>query len=121
MDESRFRANLDVAMRNLSILHAAGVVVGLSTDAGFRLKLPGFSQHREMQLLHAAGLPIRAVLAAALGTGRRLFAHTASDLSPGQPGDCSLVNGDPFARLADVSRIREVWQLGEVVSGAVDA
>jgi imidazolonepropionase-like amidohydrolase len=111
-----FRANLDLAMRNLGVLHAAGVEVCLGTDAGFPLKLPGFAEHRELQLMHDAGMPIAAVFAAALANPRRLFARAASNLEPGQPGDFFLVNGDPTRRIADVSRIYEVWQGGEVIS-----
>lgn len=111
-----FRRALDTAMRNLDILSTAGVTVLLGTDAGFRLKVPGFSQHRELQLMRDAGVPGEEVLAAALGNNRSFFARAASEVSEGEPASFFLVKGNPLEDIRHTTNIGEVWQSGEIVA-----
>ena len=84
----------------------------MGTDAGFQLKLPGFSQHRELTLMHQAGLSASEVLAAATGRNYELFAPFASKLEAGQPADFCLLGGDPLDDLSQTKNICEVWQNG---------
>ena len=111
-----FQRALDTAMRNLDVLSSAGVTVLLGTDAGFRLKVPGFSQHREMQLMSDAGVPGEKVLASALGNTRSFFAHAASGLSKGEPANFFLVKGNPLEYIRHTTNIGEVWHSGEIVA-----
>jgi imidazolonepropionase-like amidohydrolase len=104
--------NLEIAMQNLRTLHSAGVEICMGTDAGFRLKLPGFSEHRELALMHKAGLSASEVLAAATGNNYSLFAIFASKLAIGQSADFCLLGGDPLRDLSQVDNIREIWQNG---------
>ncbi|MBA3831688.1 MAG: amidohydrolase family protein [Chthoniobacterales bacterium] len=110
-----FQRSFDIAIQNLSKLHAAGVQICMGTDTGFRLKLPGYSQHRELALMCRAGLSTSQSLAAALQNNYEFFAHSASKIEPGQPADFFLVKGNPLGRIEDTTKIREVWQAGEVV------
>jgi imidazolonepropionase-like amidohydrolase len=107
--------SLDIAMGNLRRLADQQVEVCLGTDAGFRLKLPGFSQHRELQLMSDAGMKPERVLAAALKNNYDLFATGASDLSAGNSADFMLVEGNPLTDIRDVSKIRQIWRRGSVI------
>ena len=107
---------LETATQNLSTLASAGVTICMGTDAGFRLKLPGFSQHRELQLMCEAGLSEAEALTAALGNNRTLFAQSASWLQPGEPANFFLVEGNPLQDIHHTTKIREVWQSGTLVT-----
>ena len=47
---------LELALANFEASNRAGVNVCLSTDSGFKMKIGGFSQHRELELMSSAGL-----------------------------------------------------------------
>jgi len=102
----------DLAIQNLAVLSNAQVQICLGTDAGFRLKLLGFSQHRELQLMYQAGLTASQALAAAMKNNYEFFAIGASDLSVGQPADFVLVKGDPLTDIRNTTNIHQVWQKG---------
>src|SRR5262249_29554328 len=44
------------AFRNVGKLHAAGVRLGFGTDTGVGNRVPGFYEHRELELLVGAGV-----------------------------------------------------------------
>ena len=67
-DELSRKAGL--ALVNFETLSTAGVTVCLSTDSGFKMKIGGFSQHRQLELMCGAGLSASASLKAALGNNR---------------------------------------------------
>lgn len=85
------------------------------TDAGFRLKIPGYVQYRELQLLCEAGLSEAEALAASLENNRALFARSASWLQPGESANFFLVEGNPLQDIRYTTEIREVWQSGSPV------
>lgn len=117
-EADKAKRSLDVAAYNLATLSREGVEVCLGTDAGFRLKLPGFSQHRELQLMVFAGLTQTQALAAAMKNNYRFFATGASDLSNGQPADFLLLKGDPLADIRCTTKIHQVWRDGALVHQA---
>jgi len=112
------RTRLRIATENVSRAHAAGVAIGMGTDSGFRMKLLGFAQHRELQLLREAGLPTSACLAAGLAVNRRLFASALSPVEVGVPASFFLVAGDPTTDIRATEAIREVWVGGERLPGS---
>jgi hypothetical protein len=112
------KRSLDVAASNLATLSKVGVEICLGTDAGFLLKLPGFSQHRELQLMVLAGLTETQALAAAMKNNYQFFATGASDLSIGRPADFVLLKGDPLADIRNTTAIQQVWRNGAPVREA---
>jgi hypothetical protein len=107
--------SLDLACRNLLACARAGVPICMGTDAGFRLKLPGFSQVRELELMSKAGLPAAAVLRSALERNYEFFASSASRLRPGDSADFLLVRGNPLDSVSALREVVSVWQRGKPV------
>src|SRR6266404_5678770 len=53
----KFRAALANGMRNLKTLHGAGVRIAFGTDSGANpARIPGWAEHRELELMVEAGL-----------------------------------------------------------------
>lgn len=111
-----FARSFDFAVQNLQRLSKSQVEICMGTDAGFRLKLPGFSQYRELQLMCEAGLSSSQALAAALKNNYSFFAESASSLSIGQPADFVLLNGDPLDEIRNITRIRQIRLRGKIIS-----
>lgn len=96
---------------NVSRLHRAGVA--MITGSDFQPGLfPGPSLHRELDLLHKAGVPAVDVLrAATLHPARFLSGSDDPDFGSVQPGkraDLVLVGGDPIANLSAVHDVQDV-------------
>ena len=106
------------ARDNVRRLHAAGVTILAGSDSQ-TLVFPGASLHRELGLLVKAGLtPAEAIRAATLHPARFLTKEQEPDfgrVAVGTRADLLLVEGDPLADIANVSRIRAVLQEGRVL------
>ncbi|WP_075094861.1 amidohydrolase family protein [Planctomyces sp. SH-PL14] len=62
------REALKMNQRNLAILFESGVQIGFGTDSGaMPLRIPGFAEHRELELMVEAGLTPAQALAIATG------------------------------------------------------
>jgi imidazolonepropionase-like amidohydrolase len=103
----------DLALMNFQTLTGAGVKVCLGTDSGFKMKLGGFSQHRELELMCSAGFAASASLQAALGNNRKLFAEHMTPIAPGERASFFLVKGNPLQSISDTQNVSEVWFEGE--------
>ena len=104
-------AAVDARVDNVRRLHEAGVVILAGSDAQTGV-FPGPGLHREIQKLVRAGLtPTEAIRAATLDPARFLCDCSEPDFGDvrvGRRADLLLVEGDPTADVAAVSRIREV-------------
>lgn len=111
------KARLEIALDNIARVYRAGVSIGLGTDSGFKMKLQGFAQHRELQLMHQAGVSPSDCLRAALQTNQRLFATAMTPIVPGQPASFFVVEGNPLQDIRSTEKIRDVWICGKRLSG----
>lgn len=100
------RRMLEVRRRLIRELHAAGAGLLLGSDAPQVWNVPGFSTHRELESLVAAGLtPWQA-----LKTGTRnvaLFFGTLSEtgtIETGKRADLVLLDADPLADIRNTTR-----------------
>jgi len=99
----------------LRLVHASGGIVVPSTDVGAApLQVPGFSLHRELELLVRAGISPSHVLqaatreaAVALGRGDDL-----GTIEPGKFADLLIIDGDPLTDIAATRRISTVVKDG---------
>jgi imidazolonepropionase-like amidohydrolase len=110
--------------RLLKALHDAGVPFLLGSDAPQMWNVPGFSVHRELRVLVAAGLtPYEA-----LASGTRHVAtflgtlDTAGTVAAGKRADLVLLDGNPLADIRNSSRIAGVMLGGRWLDrAALDA
>lgn len=115
-DRDTPRRRLEIALENIARASARGVPIGLGTDSGFAMKLLGFAQHRELELLSEAGLTAAQCLRAALSTNQRLFASALTEIANGAPASFFVVDGNPTKEVSATQRIREVWIAGKRLS-----
>ncbi|TPG57837.1 amidohydrolase family protein [Roseomonas nepalensis] len=115
------RQEVAVNQRNLKALHAAGVRIGFGTDSGATAnRIPGFAEHRELELMVEAGLtPEEAMRCATGGSAALLGLEDRGLLRPGRRADLLVLDADPLADIRNVHRVRAVWQRGREVSGAI--
>jgi imidazolonepropionase-like amidohydrolase len=97
---------LALRRRILKALQTAGCPVAFGTDSPQLYSVPGFSIHREMQSMAAAGLTPQQVLLSGTRNAARYFGaeQEFGSVAPGQRADLILLNGNPLADLANVGR-----------------
>lgn len=115
------REEVAVNQRNLKALHEAGVRVGFGTDSGATaVRIPGFAEHRELELMVEAGLtPEQAIRCATSQSAALLGLEDRGLLQQGRRADFLVLQADPLANIRNVHRIQAVWQRGREVSGAL--
>ncbi|MFL5579951.1 MAG: amidohydrolase family protein, partial [Gemmatimonadaceae bacterium] len=90
-------------------LYAAGVQLLPGSDSPQLFMLPGFGLHRELRALADAGLPPRAVLAAATRDAAAYLGRSdAGRVAVGARADLVLLDADPFADVSNLQRIAGV-------------
>jgi hypothetical protein len=110
-------------------LHRAGVPIVAGTDAmGMEGIVPGFSMHRELQRLRAAGLtPYEAIFAATRAPSAFLQrSFEFGTIAAGQRADLLLINGNPLEDLKPLAMpeaviVRGRWFSGETLQHALEA
>lgn len=105
-----------VMLANLRAMRDAGIQIAMGTDAGNVGTVHGPSVFREMELMAAAGLRPAEVLAAATLGGARVLglADQLGTIAPGKLADLVVLDGDPLADLANLSRIHRVVRGGRI-------
>jgi len=116
-DPDKPKRRLEIALENVARVYAAGIPIGLGTDSGFKMKLLGFAQHRELQLLNQAGVKPGDCLRASLETNQRLFATGMTAIKPGELASMFVVQGNPLTDIRATESIQDVWVCGKRVSG----
>lgn len=111
--------NLD----NVRRLHAAGVKLGFGTDAGaMPQRVIGVAEHRELQLLVAAGLtPSEALQVATTQAAALLGLTDRGRIAAGKRADLLVLDADPLVDIANTQRIGAVWQASQQVAGPIEA
>lgn len=111
-------------VRILGALHRGGARILMGTDAPQQFSVPGFSLHRELGYMKAAGMSPFEILA----TGTRAVGEyfRTSDrfgtVATGQRADLILLDANPLADVANVDRIAGVMARGRWVPRAeIDA
>jgi imidazolonepropionase-like amidohydrolase len=115
------KASVATNQRNVKTLYDAGVNIGFGTDSGaMAVRIPGFAEHRELELLVDAGLtPLQAINLASAKAAALLHLDDRGVLAPGKLADLIVVEGNPAAQIKDIHNIEAVWHRGKLVSGRV--
>ncbi|AKT41685.1 amidohydrolase family protein [Chondromyces crocatus] len=115
------KRNLSMNLKNLKALHDGGVRIGFGTDSGANpLRIPGFSEHRELALMVQAGIsPMQAITIATRDAAALLKLDDRGVIAPGKLADIIVLDADPTQDITGTSRILAVWHRGRQVAGPV--
>ena len=99
-------------------LHDAGAGILLGSDAPQVFNVPGFSLHRELQLMVEAGLtPFEALRAGTVNVARFLGLQTGV-IETGREADLVLLDANPLADISNTGRVHGVMVRGDWYSSA---
>jgi hypothetical protein len=116
-DPEKSKKRLNIALENVARAHEAEIPIALGTDSGFKMKLQGFAQHRELQLMNEAGMSPAECLKAALQNNQRLFATGMTAIAAGELASFFIVKGDVQRSIGATEKLVEVWVSGTRLSG----
>jgi imidazolonepropionase-like amidohydrolase len=115
------RAHTELLVRNEMALErqfvaAGGLLLTGPDPVGLNGGLPGFGDHRAIELLVDAGFsPVEAIRIATLNGARYLGRErTIGTVAVGKNADLVVVRGDPATRIADVENVEMVLKDGVV-------
>jgi imidazolonepropionase-like amidohydrolase len=107
------------AQRNLQRIFAAGIPVSLGTDSGATpIRVQGFSEHLELELMVQAGLtPLEAITAGTRNAAMLLHINERyGTLEVGKSADLIILADDPVNDIKNTRKIDQVWKGGVVVN-----
>ena len=105
--------------RSLAKLHAAGASLVLGSDSGVQDHFYGFSAHRELELMVAAGLsPMDAIVTATSRSADRLGFDDSGRLVAGARADFIVLDANPLDDITNTRRIADVYLGGSAVDRA---
>jgi imidazolonepropionase-like amidohydrolase len=94
-----------------------GGTIAAGTDAANQMLIPGYTLHREMELLVKAGLePSQAILAATRNGALVLGLDSLGLVAPGKVADLVVLSRDPLADIHNTLAIERVVSRGRVLS-----
>jgi imidazolonepropionase-like amidohydrolase len=104
---------------NLKKMFDAGVQIGFGTDSGASMgRIPGFSEHRELELMVQAGLtPMQAITVATGQNAKLLHAEDRGTIAVGKRADLLILDGDPLTDIRNTRKIVAVYHDGRAVTG----
>ena len=111
------RAALANGMRNLKTLHDAGVHLAFGTDSGANpTRIPGWAEHRELELMVSAGLsPMDALVAATRGSASMLGVSDRGTLQNGKRADFIVLQANPLEDIRNTRKLVSVWHAGREI------
>ena len=111
---------LEVSLKIVKTLHAAGVRILAGTDAPMPLVYPGFALHKELELLVEAGLsPADALRAATIWPAEFLGkGESTGSIAVGKRADLVLLDDNPLRDISNTQRIRAVVLDGRLLQRA---
>ncbi|TMB10719.1 MAG: amidohydrolase family protein, partial [Deltaproteobacteria bacterium] len=111
------RAALANGMRNLKTLHDAGVHLAFGTDSGANpARIPGWAEHRELELMVSAGLsPMDALVAATRGSASMLGVSDRGTLQNGKRADFIVLQANPLEDIRNTRKVVSVWHAGREI------
>jgi imidazolonepropionase-like amidohydrolase len=96
--------------------HEGGMILTVGSDLPNQWVVPGWSLHREMQLLTEAGITPAAVLQMATRNGAlALGLEDRGTVEPGRVADLVVLRADPLSDIRNTTKIHSVWQHGRRV------
>ena len=111
------KAAAAMGQRNVKAVLGAGVRVAFGTDSGaLPTRIPGFAEHRELQLLVQSGLStMEAIVCATRNSAEVLGATDRGTLVQGQRADFLVLNGNPLEDIRHTTEILMIYHDGKRV------
>jgi imidazolonepropionase-like amidohydrolase len=112
------RADFAMDQQNLKTLYDGGVRVGFGTDSGATpVRIPGFSEHRELEDMVQAGLtPMQAIVCATKNNAALLgIDRTRGTLGPGKRADLIVLAANPLDDITNTRSIVAIFHDGRTV------
>jgi imidazolonepropionase-like amidohydrolase len=111
---ARTRAAWEKFLALVGLFHDAGGVVLAGTDCPNVAIVPGYSLHRELELLTRTGMSAMDVLIAATRRAAERLdrAHEFGTIEPGRSADMLLLTADPLADIRNTRHIERVIARG---------
>jgi imidazolonepropionase-like amidohydrolase len=119
---AQHKADFAMDQRNLKTLYDAGVLVGFGTDSGaMPARIPGFSEHRELEDMVQAGLtPMQAIVCATSSNAALLgIEATRGTLRPGKRADLIVLAANPLDDITNTRSIVTIFHDGRTVAPRV--
>jgi len=115
---AQHRKDFAVGQQNLKKLFDAGVNVGFGTDSGaLPGRIPGFAEHRELELMVEAGLtPMQAITAATGENAKLLHLADRGTIAVGKRADLLVLDADPLADIRNTRRMFAVYHEGRRIA-----
>jgi imidazolonepropionase-like amidohydrolase len=115
---AQHRKDFAVGQQNLKRLFDAGVNVGFGTDSGaLPGRIPGFAEHRELELMVQAGLtPMQAITAATGENAKLLHSLDRGTIAVGKRADLLVLDADPLMDIRNTQKIFAVYHDGRSVA-----
>lgn len=115
-DANAARRSIELRRQLIKALHDAGAKLLLGSDAPQIFNVPGFSLHRELELLVESGLtPFEALRTGTVNAADYLGVK-AGRIQPGYRADLLLLDDDPLADIRNTQRIHGVMLNGAWIS-----
>jgi imidazolonepropionase-like amidohydrolase len=108
---------LKTAQANLKRLHDAGVKIAFGTDTGVPLRIPGYFEHWEMQLMSEAGISTRDIIVSASKSAAE-FLGVSKDLGTLEKGkwaDLVVLKQNPLQDIRNTRTIDSVMIAGNLI------
>jgi imidazolonepropionase-like amidohydrolase len=119
---AQHKADFAMDQQNLKTLYDAGIRVGFGTDSGaMPTRIPGFSEHRELEDMVQAGLtPMQAIVCATRSNAMLLGIDAArGTLKPGKRADLIVLAANPLDDITNTRSIVTIFHDGRMVKPKV--
>jgi imidazolonepropionase-like amidohydrolase len=119
---AQHKADFAMDQQNLKTLYDAGIRVGFGTDSGaMPTRIPGFSEHRELEDMVQAGLtPMQAIVCATRSNAELLgIEATRGTLRPGKRADLLVLAANPLDDITNTRSIVTIFHDGRTVAPRV--
>jgi imidazolonepropionase-like amidohydrolase len=119
---AQHKADFAMDQKNLKALYDAGVLVGFGTDSGaMPARIPGFSEHRELEDMVQAGLsPMQAIVCATRSNAALLGIEAKrGTLRPGKRADLIVLAANPLDDITNTRSIVTIFHDGRKVAPRV--